>query len=171
MLRKITFINFFITIKMLTPRQILHIPDNLYVDYEVPKVMTAYAPRNTLENKNPIAVLNEKAKYVFSLIDGKKSVREIKKQTLLAYPSTKKSEIHNILKEFLQRNIVKKKPRKFDPNPKMIKVPDMLTVRLHLTNSCNLRCSYCYIHKNAEKMQQKTMDIVIQKIFATLLKH
>ncbi|TMC21012.1 MAG: radical SAM protein [Chloroflexi bacterium] len=40
-----------------------------------------------------------------------------------------------------------------------------LTAWLHVTNSCNLRCSYCYIDKSQESMSQDTAYRAIDAVF------
>ncbi len=47
----------------------------------------------------------------------------------------------------------------------------VLTAWLHVTNSCNLRCSYCYIDKNQESMSQDTAYQSIDAIFRSALIH
>lgn len=45
--------------------------------------------------------------------------------------------------------------------------PDTLSVWLHVTNACNLACSYCYVAKSAEAMDAATGLRAIDTIFAT----
>lgn len=40
-----------------------------------------------------------------------------------------------------------------------------LTAWLHVTNACNLRCDYCYLHKNSERMADDTAYRAIDAIF------
>lgn len=47
----------------------------------------------------------------------------------------------------------------------------MLTAWLHVTNACNLRCTYCYIQKTQERMQMETGFQAIDAIFRSALKH
>jgi len=42
---------------------------------------------------------------------------------------------------------------------------------LHVTNACNLRCSYCYLHKNAEHMTDDTSRQAVDAIFRSAKKH
>jgi uncharacterized protein len=49
------------------------------------------------------------------------------------------------------------------------KSPEVLTVWLHVTNACNLRCSYCYINKTADPMQVDTGKQSINAIFRSAL--
>jgi uncharacterized protein len=47
----------------------------------------------------------------------------------------------------------------------------VLTAWLHVTNACNIRCSYCYISKNQESMSQETAHKSIDAIFRSAIKH
>jgi uncharacterized protein len=62
-----------------------------------------------------------------------------------------------------------------DPTPKQYwqdkEDNSVLTVWLHVTNTCNLRCSYCYIDKNQESMSQDTAYQSIDAIFRSALIH
>ena len=40
----------------------------------------------------------------------------------------------------------------------------LLTAWLHVTNACNLRCPYCYLHKTAESMDEQTGRAVVRAV-------
>lgn len=42
--------------------------------------------------------------------------------------------------------------------------PDTLVAWLHLTNACNLRCSYCYLHKTNQAMSEATAWAAIDAV-------
>ena len=46
-----------------------------------------------------------------------------------------------------------------------------LTVWLHVTNACNLRCVYCYVHKSSAAMDDRTardtVDALVRSALAT----
>lgn len=46
-----------------------------------------------------------------------------------------------------------------------------LTAWLHVTNACNLRCSYCYIHKTNLAMDAKTGEEAVKAIFRSARLH
>lgn len=48
-------------------------------------------------------------------------------------------------------------------------VPDELNVWLHVTNSCNLTCSYCYVKKTNEHMSLETGKAAIHAAFRSAL--
>jgi uncharacterized protein len=49
--------------------------------------------------------------------------------------------------------------------------PEVLTAWLHVTNQCNLRCAYCYIHKTPDAMALETGQQSIEAIIRSALAH
>jgi uncharacterized protein len=49
--------------------------------------------------------------------------------------------------------------------------PKILSVWLHITNACNLRCSYCYLQKSSERMSNPTAFQAVDSIFRSAVKH
>jgi len=47
----------------------------------------------------------------------------------------------------------------------------VLTAWLHVTNGCNLRCPYCYVHKSAEAMDERTGRAAVESVIASALTH
>jgi uncharacterized protein len=47
----------------------------------------------------------------------------------------------------------------------------LLTAWLHVTNACNLRCPYCYVHKSAEKMDQSTARASVEAVMTSAVAH
>ncbi len=48
---------------------------------------------------------------------------------------------------------------------------EVLSVWLHVTNDCNLRCSYCYVDKNSETMDEATGQAALRTLFHTAGRH
>lgn len=46
-----------------------------------------------------------------------------------------------------------------------------LGVWLHVTNACNLRCSYCYVHKNTERMADDTAKRAVDAVMRSAVKN
>ena len=46
-----------------------------------------------------------------------------------------------------------------------------LVVWLHITNACNLRCTYCYINKDKTQMTAETAKDAVDAIFRTAVQH
>jgi uncharacterized protein len=47
----------------------------------------------------------------------------------------------------------------------------LLTAWLHVTNACNLRCPYCYIHKSAEKMDDSIGRASVEAVILAATRH
>jgi uncharacterized protein len=47
----------------------------------------------------------------------------------------------------------------------------MLTAWLHVSNACNLACSYCYVRKSAEGMDERTGLAAVDAVLASALAH
>ncbi len=50
-------------------------------------------------------------------------------------------------------------------------LPQTLTVWLHVTNDCNLRCAYCYLDKTRESMSLETGLQAVEAAFRSALRH
>nr|MDQ2997444.1 4Fe-4S cluster-binding domain-containing protein [Chloroflexota bacterium] len=48
---------------------------------------------------------------------------------------------------------------------------DVLVAWLHVTNACNLRCTYCYLNKNDETMSAETGRAAVDAIIRSALQH
>lgn len=48
---------------------------------------------------------------------------------------------------------------------------EVLSAWLHITNSCNLRCTYCYLEKTSEHMADETAYRAVDAIFRSAVKH
>lgn len=46
-----------------------------------------------------------------------------------------------------------------------------LTAWLHITNACNLRCAYCFVHKSNEIMDEATGKAAVSAVFASAQRH
>ncbi len=47
----------------------------------------------------------------------------------------------------------------------------VLTAWLHVTNACNLRCPYCYVHKSAEGMDETVGRAAVQAVINSAVAH
>ena len=47
----------------------------------------------------------------------------------------------------------------------------LLTAWLHVTNACNLRCPYCYVHKSAEKMDDSIGRASVEAVIDSAVRH
>ena len=46
-----------------------------------------------------------------------------------------------------------------------------LSAWLHVTNACNLRCSYCYVSKSSEHMEQETSKGAVDAVMRSAVRH
>lgn len=112
-------------------------------------------------------VLNPEAKFLYSLIDNQHSVEEILNLAQKEDPEFELKDLMKVIKGFRKNKIIyfnKSEPLK-DKKPKT------LGVWLHLTNQCNLRCTYCFVHKSRASMNLKTAHLTLKKVFSLAGKH
>jgi uncharacterized protein len=53
------------------------------------------------------------------------------------------------------------------PSRPAIAPSQVLTAWLHVTNGCNLRCPYCYVHKSAEAMDEPTGRAAVESVISS----
>jgi len=117
-----------------------------------------------------LTVLNKEASFLFSLIDNKKTVLDILKIVQEEDKTATLKNIKHILDSFIFSEIVyfdKPKTNQFLFTSK----PTILSVWFHITNQCNLRCTYCYVYKTPDKMSEETAKKAVVKIFFSAKKH
>lgn len=98
-----------------------------------------------------VTVLNKPSAFIFKLINDKRSVEDIFKIAKKKDPSVTIGDIETIIQNLVDTEIA------YDDKPKaryQAAFPALrrLTAWFHITNQCNLRCTYCYISKTAHKM-------------------
>jgi uncharacterized protein len=117
-----------------------------------------------------LVVLNKESAFVYSLIDNKKTVKEILYEIQKKDKNADIKDLNKILKNFEEQEIIcfnKPKQKTYFYKLK----PTHLGVWLHITNQCNLRCTYCYVAKSQEKMSDETVKKTVNKIFQSAVKH
>ena len=150
---------------MITQSRIPHKYKNTYTDY-VENFLLVYNP---ISDKG-IAVLNKEAGFLFNLIDGKITINGILLLAKQKDPNVKLSDIENIFKDFVSSEIV------YFNSPKnkeelFLKKPTHLGVLLHITNQCNLRCTYCYVYKSSDSMDNNLSEKALNKIINNAIQH
>lgn len=150
---------------MITKFSIPHKYDETYTDY-VEGFLLVYNPIS----EKGISLLNKEASFLFNLIDGKKTINQILSLAKQKDPNVELSDIKNIFNDFVSSEIVY-----FDsPKSKLelfSKKPTHLGVWLHITNQCNLRCTYCYVYKSSDSMDEKLSQKSLTKIISDSRKH
>jgi len=147
---------------MISKSDIPRLYENIYTD-KVDDFLLVYNP----VSKNGISVLNKEAAFLFRLIDGKRTVDNIFCIAQKKDPDVHFLDIHKALNEFLFSDII------FFNNKKgfILQKPKHLGVWLHITNQCNLRCTYCYVSKTSDHMSDEVAEKVIDKIIKDAKTH
>ena len=57
------------------------------------------------------------------------------------------------------------RPLQGDTDPALSARPQMLTAWLHITNDCNLRCTYCFVQKTRDAMDETTGKAAVDAVF------
>lgn len=134
----------------------------LYTDTFTQKVEDYLLVYNPLSEKG-ITVLNKEAYFLFNLVDGKQTVWQIFEEAKKVDPNVDFNQIKKIFLDFEEAEIVYfDKPKIKKTN--LLKKPKKLEVWFHITNQCNLRCTYCYVWKTTEKMNFELAKKSIKKI-------
>ncbi len=140
-----------------------------YKDIYVDKVDTFFLVYNPLTKKG-LTVLNKEASFLFSLIDGKRSLNNILTLVKEKDKTATFDNIKSIIDDFISSETIyfnKPKSRSFLFTTK----PTHLGVWFHITNQCNLRCTYCYVSKTPEKMSSEIAKKAVDKIIYSANKH
>lgn len=114
-------------------------------------------------SKKGLTVLTNAAAYLFKLIDNKKTLGDIYESAKKIDPRLTFAQINKIFEEFYNLDIV------YVNQPKLKKEgifekSKVLAIWFHITNQCNLRCTYCFVKKTPEKMTKEIAEQSIKKI-------
>lgn len=146
-------------------KNIPHQYKEIYID-KVGEHSFVYSP----VSEKGLSVLNKEASFLFSLTDGKRSVSDILRLVQIEDKTATLKDIKPIFDSFISSEIAY-----FDkPKSKSSLInssPTHLGVWMHITNSCNLRCTYCYVYKTSNKMNDEIAINATKKIFQSAKKH
>jgi len=110
--------------------------------------------------------LNESAAQVFAEFDGRHNLAEIYDQLVKADPAADFSDLLELTAEFERDSLLyfsdKKPAIVIEPSKK-------LGIWLHITNQCNLRCTYCYLGKTSEVMSAETGRLAVSSLIEAAL--
>lgn len=148
-----------------TPSSIPRLYKNSYTD-SVEGFLLVYNPIS----EKGLVVLNKEASFLFKQVDNKKTISDIFSSAKEIDPDVEFSDIAKAFKDSLSSEIIyfnkpKTKTKVFSQKPKH------LGVWFHITNQCNLRCTYCYVYKTPDKMSDRIAQKAMKKIFASAKKH
>jgi len=104
-------------------------------------------------------ILDENSRLLIDLCDGKKSVKEI-----LDYFPNDKDDILKCVEVLLAKSIIIENT---NPRPMSSRQSKSFACWLHLTNSCNLACKYCYVHKSKGEMPPSMAFSIIDTLILT----
>lgn len=124
---------------------------------------------NPISTKGVI-VLDRESEYIFNLIDGLLTVKDIWRQASIENTSVTTAEIKRIIGDFVSSQLIYLNDEKYRlksiEERSAIIDPKLLRLWIHITNQCNLRCVYCFVHKSPEKMDLEMAKKAIIKIVA-----
>lgn len=124
---------------------------------------------NMLGQSQP-AVLNEPA---LTLLNHFTTPRGVDSADLL-FPSIPPDHLHNKLAQLLNLSFLEPVGITLPDSPIAApesSSPEVLVAWLHVTNQCNLRCPYCYIHKTPDAMNLETGQQSIDAVIRSALTH
>ncbi|MEI6533422.1 MAG: radical SAM protein [Candidatus Roizmanbacteria bacterium] len=124
---------------------------------------------NPLSDKG-MSVLNKEATQLYRLIDGKRNIEEICSLLIKDDPNCTFKAIQTLLYSMERAEIIYF-DKQIISSFRLSKQPPRLVVWLHITNQCNLRCTYCYVNKTNEKMNPDTAKKTIDVIISSAKKH
>jgi uncharacterized protein len=112
-----------------------------------------------------VVVLNEAAHAVYRLFRRPATLAEAR----AAWPGDRR-DVGEILERLRLLDLVGP-----DPEPSASSVEpsggEVLTAWLHVTNACNLRCPYCYVHKSAEPMEESVGHAAVDAVIRSAVAH
>lgn len=90
-------------------------------------------------------------------------------QMIENYPQTAKDSIVACVKQLIVLGILANVNS--SQHAPIVQDSDVLTAWLHITNECNLRCDYCYLHKTAEQMSDEIVLQAVDAVFRSAVRH
>lgn len=150
---------------MISQSRIPRLYENTYTD-SVENFLLVYNP---LSEKG-LSVLNKEASFLFGLIDNKRTINDIFYLVKEKDISVEIADIVKVFDDFVSSEIAYFNTPKSETKL-FSKKPTHLGVWLHITNQCNLRCTYCYVWKTQNKMSDETAQKSIKKIIESAEKH
>lgn len=152
--------------------KVLKAPKDLVIDLALEKEKNRYNEEVYLlynpEGTSGVLSVGREIYDLIKAVDGKSSVKEIFKK--LHIKEKDYITICNVITQLIENNIlyVVGESNKIDTEKIFNKT---LTCWLHLTNDCNLRCKYCYIHKSHSVMSDDILYPAIDKMMASCRRH
>lgn len=146
-----------------TERLRLVLPEQLYITRLLNDFWLACNP---LSSSTKVAVISESTKVLLTLFRAPTSLAEITSE--LAANDISLEEARPALQELVDLEILVGVG--WRPAPPA-EDSDQLTAWLHVTNECNLRCTYCYLHKTPDAMSEQVMRDAISAVVRSAALH
>jgi uncharacterized protein len=82
------------------------------------------------------------------------------------------NHVHDAVQDLAALNLIQPVASRLDllSHPS-IEAPRTLSAWLHISNACNLSCSYCYVRKTDEGMNEKTGKAAVDAVFRSAVAH
>lgn len=110
-----------------------------------------------------VVVLNEPARQVLGRFGAPVTIDEVHS----SLPSPRE-DVTAVMERLARVGVIH--PVDLLPRPRL-REPGMLTAWLHVSNACNLRCTYCYVHKTAAGMDERTGRASVDAILTAAKQH
>lgn len=118
---------------------------------------------NPVGDGSPV-VVNELAYRIFRRFTEPATVRDI----MTSRPADGANDVTATFRRLHQVSLVQPTGHRARPT---FANSSVLTAWLHVTNACNLRCPYCYVHKSAEGMDEATGTAAVEAVVASAVRH
>lgn len=135
---------------------------SLYTE-QIDRCLLVYNP----ESWGGVVLLTGEALAVFKLCNGRNSLEDIRG---LVAGNASSEDIFQLVHTLGKAGVLKISEA-FSRSIEPVRPKKEVGVWLHVTNSCNFRCSYCYIAKGGGLMSWETAKLAIDKVMAASLKH
>lgn len=113
-----------------------------------------------------VTVIDSDTGKSIALCDGKLTVQDISRSTHKPLSTTLQE-----IQDLTEQEVVEISPEFTKQLHQSQKKKKMLSCWLHITNSCNLRCPYCYVHKSPGNMSFETAKLAIDRMVESCKQH
>lgn len=114
-------------------------------------------------------ILNNTAHSVLQALNGQRTLNQLYQWVLQQDPQATFNDVATLVSTFEQNGLIGFWAGENAPLPQ-ITPSKKLGVWLHITNQCNLRCTYCYLGKTSELMSFETGQRILIELFDSAAK-
>ncbi len=154
---------------MLDEKSIITVPKQLLIDLAIPKQENRYN-EDVYLLYNPVGyggvlTVGKKIVDLIRMFDGKKNMQTVINE--MGFCGNEAEMAKAIISSLVEKQMLNTPNIVYEKT----KWNRELTCWLHITNDCNLKCKYCYIHKSHSSMSSCVMYESIDKMFDSCRKH